>query len=69
MADQPDFDTFGRYVETPVADMPPDMRDAYEFTLKLRGLVPGPHKIWLANPELSRTVVPVGAYYQTTSMR
>jgi 4-carboxymuconolactone decarboxylase len=33
----------------------------------LRGLVPGPHKIWLANPELSKTIVPTGAYYQKES--
>ena len=61
------FGTFGRYVETPVADMPPEMRDAYEFTKALRGLVPGPHRIWLANPTLSRTIVPTGAYYQNHS--
>jgi 4-carboxymuconolactone decarboxylase len=29
--------------------------------------VPGPHKIWLANPKLSKTVAPIGAYYQTQS--
>jgi 4-carboxymuconolactone decarboxylase len=62
-----DFGTFGRFTETPVADMPEDMRQAYDFTLSLRGLVPGPHKIWLANPELSRTIVPTGAYFQTRS--
>jgi 4-carboxymuconolactone decarboxylase len=33
----------------------------------LRGLVPGPHKIWLANPALSQTIVPTGAYFQTRS--
>ena len=48
--------------------MPTDMKEAYDFTMKLRGLVPGPHRIWLANPELrSKTVVPIGAYYQTRS--
>lgn len=62
-----DFGTFGRYEEVPVDRMSPDMRDAYEFTKKLRGLVPGPHKIWLANPKLSKTIVPTGAYYQTQS--
>jgi hypothetical protein len=31
----------------PVAEMPADMKDAYDFTMKLRGLVPRPHKIWL----------------------
>ncbi len=35
--------------------------------MKLRGQVPGPHKIWLANPKLSETIVPTGAYYQTAS--
>src|SRR5271165_3828311 len=41
MADRTDFGTFGRYRETPVADMPADMKDAYDFTKSLRGLVPG----------------------------
>lgn len=47
--------------------MPADMNDAYDFTIKLRGQVPGPHKIWLANPILSKTIVPTGKYYQTES--
>jgi hypothetical protein len=42
-----------------------EMKEAYDYTVKLRGLVPGPHKIWLANPALSRAIVPAGAYYQT----
>lgn len=62
-----DFGTFGRFVETPVDEMPPAMKQAYEFTRKLRGLVPGPHKIWLANPALSTTIVPTGAYFQHDS--
>ncbi|WP_158862286.1 carboxymuconolactone decarboxylase family protein [Leifsonia sp. AG29] len=62
-----DFGTFGRYVETPVDTMPPDMRDAFDFTKSLRGLVPGPHKIWAANPSLLRALAPVGAYFQTAS--
>jgi 4-carboxymuconolactone decarboxylase len=67
MTDTSDFGTFGRFVETPVEAMSPEMRAAYEFTRKLRGLVPGPHKIWLANPKLSKTIVPTGAYYQRES--
>ncbi len=67
MSEATDFGTFGRFEETPVGDMPADMKEAYDFTMKLRGLVPGPHRIWLANPELSKTVVPIGAYYQTRS--
>ncbi|WP_231996326.1 carboxymuconolactone decarboxylase family protein [Mycobacterium scrofulaceum] len=62
-----DFGTFGRFVETPVAAMPPEVRGAYEFTRELRGLVPGPHKIWLANPALAKTIVPTGAYFQRDS--
>jgi 4-carboxymuconolactone decarboxylase len=67
MSENSDFGTFGRFVETPVVQMPADMKEAYDFTMKLRGLVPGPHKIWLANPELSKTIVPTGAYYQKES--
>ena len=67
MTDNPDFGTFGRFVETPISDMSPDMKDAYDFTVKLRGQVPGPHKIWLSNPTLSKTIAPTGKYYQTGS--
>ncbi|MBE7190817.1 hypothetical protein [Jatrophihabitans endophyticus] len=67
MADRSDFGTFGRFWETPVADMPPAMREAYDLTRTLRGLVPGPHRIWLANPALSKTIVPTGEYYQSRS--
>lgn len=67
MAGNPDFGTFGRFEETPVDKMPAAMKDAYDLTMKLRGQVPGPHKIWLANPTLSKTIVPTGKYYQTES--
>ena len=60
MSEDQDFGTFGRFVETPVAQMSPEMRDAYDFTVQLRGQVPGPHKIWLSNPTLSKTIVPTG---------
>ncbi len=63
----PDFGSFGRFQETPVAQMAPAMKAAYEFTRTLRGAVPGPHKIWLANPKLSETIVPTGDYYQKHS--
>jgi 4-carboxymuconolactone decarboxylase len=62
-----DFGTFGRFVETPAAQMSPEMKKAYDFTIQLRGQVPGPHKIWLANPTLPQTIVPTGAYFQTES--
>lgn len=67
MSDADGFGTFGRFVETPVHAMSPEMKQAYDFTRELRGLVPGPHRIWLANPTLSKTIVPTGAYYQRDS--
>lgn len=67
MTDKTDFGTFGRFRETPVDEMEPPMKRAYDFTRELRGLVPGPHKIWLANPTLSTTIVPTGAYFQQHS--
>jgi 4-carboxymuconolactone decarboxylase len=59
--------TFGRFNELPIDEMPPAMRDAYDLTVELRGVVPGPHRIWLTNPILSKTIVPTGAYFQTQS--
>jgi 4-carboxymuconolactone decarboxylase len=67
MTENSDFGTFGRYQETPISEMSPAMKDAYDFTKQLRGLVPGPHKIWLANPTLSKTIVPTGYYFQKES--
>lgn len=67
MSEQLDFGTFGRFQETPVRDMTPATKEAYDFTKKLRGLVPGPHRIWLANPTLSKTIVPTGYYFQKES--
>jgi 4-carboxymuconolactone decarboxylase len=68
LLEDPDaFGTFGRFTETPVGQMAPEMREAFDYTVKLRGLVPGPHKIWAANPALLKTIAPVGAYYQTAS--
>ncbi len=67
LTDASDFGSFGRYQEVPVTEMPPEMKDAYDFTLQLRRIVPGPHKIWLANSTLSKTIVPTGAYFQAQS--
>ena len=67
LGDRDAFGTFGRFTETPVGQMPPEMREAFDFTVRLRGLVPGPHKIWAANPALLETIAPVGAYYQAAS--
>ena len=59
-----DFGTFGRYTELQLDEMTPDQKKAYEFTVKERGEVPGPYKIWLQNPKLMEVMVPLGAYYQ-----
>jgi 4-carboxymuconolactone decarboxylase len=67
LTDPGDFASFGRFEEVPIARMSPEMKDAYDYTMQLRGLVPGPHKIWLANAKLSKTIVPIGAYYQKQS--
>jgi 4-carboxymuconolactone decarboxylase len=67
LTDAGDFGSFGRYEEVPIAHMAPEMKEAYEYTMQLRGIVPGPHKIWLSNAALSQTIVPVGAYYQKES--
>jgi 4-carboxymuconolactone decarboxylase len=59
-----DFGTFGRYCELPLEKMTADQKRAYEFTMKERGQVPGPYKIFLQNPKLIEVMVPLGAYYQ-----
>jgi 4-carboxymuconolactone decarboxylase len=59
--------TFGRFHEVRLDEMPAAAREGYELTKKLRGLVPGRHMIWLANPALSKTIVPTGACFQTQS--
>jgi hypothetical protein len=41
MSDNTDFGTFGRFAETPVSEMPEEMKQAYDYTLKL----PGPDKL------------------------
>ena len=52
--DDPDFGTFGRFQETPVDEMPPDTREAYESTMRLRGLVPGPCREPREHPQPQR---------------
>src|SRR6201987_4044943 len=62
-----DSGTVGRYREVPVDQLAPEMKAAYEFPLGARGHLPGPSKIWLANPRLLQTITPTGAYFQTES--
>ena len=67
MTENSDSGTFGRYQEVPVEHLAPEMKAAYEFTLGMRDHLPGPSKIWLANPRLLQTITPTGAYFQTES--
>ena len=60
MSTTSDFGTFGRYGELPLDSMTADQKRAYEFTVKERGQVPGPYKIWLQNPKLMEVMVPLG---------
>jgi 4-carboxymuconolactone decarboxylase len=64
MSANSDFGTWGRYKEIPLDKMTPDQRRVYQLTMKERGQVPGPYKIWLQNPKLMEVMVPLGAYYQ-----
>jgi 4-carboxymuconolactone decarboxylase len=64
MSGTSDFGTFGRYTELPLDKMTADQKRAYEFTVKQRGEVPGPYKIWLQNPKLIEVMVPLGNYYR-----
>jgi hypothetical protein len=41
MPQNPDFGTFGRYNELPIEQMTAEQKAAYDFTVKLRGQVPG----------------------------
>src|SRR5262249_15373916 len=64
-----DLGTLGRYVETPLERMSPEMLNAFEFTRKQRGAIAGPYKIRYSNPKLSKKIVPTGTYFQTQSTR
>jgi 4-carboxymuconolactone decarboxylase len=46
-----DFGTFGRFEETPVANMPADMKDAYDFTVELRDIVEDGRASWSLLPK------------------
>ena len=65
MSDASAEGTFGRFVEPLLDAMTSEQRNAYDFTIKEREMIPGPYKIWISNPALETAMVPVGAYYQT----
>jgi hypothetical protein len=53
------FGTFRRYTEIQLDQMTPEQRTGYDFEVKERGEVPGPHKIWLQNSKLLEIMIPV----------
>src|ERR1700683_5618375 len=67
MSANSDLGTWGRYKEIPLDKMTADQKRIYQFTMKERGQVPGPYKIWLQSPKLMEVMVPLGAYYQGRS--
>jgi 4-carboxymuconolactone decarboxylase len=61
----PETPTFGRYAEIPYDQMTPEQQDGYRSLIETRGRLPGPTKIWVHNPKLSKAAGPLGAYFRT----
>jgi 4-carboxymuconolactone decarboxylase len=62
MADTP---TFGRYAEIPYDQMTPEQQEGYRSLIETRGRLPGPNKIYVHNPNLTKVMGPLGAYFRT----
>ena len=62
MAETP---TFGRYAEIPYDKMTPEQQEGYQAMLEARGRLPGPNKIFVHNPKLSKVIGPLGAHFRT----
>jgi len=60
----PETPTFGRYAETPYAQMTPRQQEAYRFAVETRGPLGGPNKIWVHNPKLAKVAAPFGGHFQ-----
>jgi len=61
MAETP---TFGRYAEIPFDKMTPEQQEGYRSLLESRGRLPGPAKIYVHNPKLSKVLGPLGAHFR-----
>jgi len=61
MAETP---TFGRYAEIPYDKMTPEQQEGYKSMIEARGRLPGPAKIWVHNPKLSKVIGPFGAHFR-----
>jgi 4-carboxymuconolactone decarboxylase len=61
MAETP---TFGRYAEIPYEKMTPEQQEGYRAMIEARGRLPGPNKIYVHNPRLSKVIGPFGAHFR-----
>lgn len=61
MAETP---TLGRYAEIPYDQMTPEQQEGYRAMIEARGRLPGPAKIWVHNPKLSKAIAPLGAHFR-----
>ena len=62
MAETP---TFGRYAEIPYDQMTPEQQEGYRSLIESRGRLPGPAKIFVHNPKLSKVIGPFGAHFRS----
>jgi 4-carboxymuconolactone decarboxylase len=62
MAETP---TFGRYAEIPYDQMTPEQQEGFRSLMETRGRLPGPNKIYVHNPKLTKVMGPLGAYFRT----
>lgn len=61
MAETP---TFGRYAEIPYDQMTPEQKEGFKALMESRGRLPGPAKIYVHNPKLSKVMGPFGAHFR-----
>ena len=60
----PETPTFGRYAEIPYDQMTPEQQEGYRSMIEARGRLPGPARIWVHNPKLSKAIGPFGAHFR-----
>jgi len=61
MAETP---TFGRYAEIPYDKMTPEQQEGFQSLMESRGRLPGPAKIIVHNPKLSKVIGPFSAHFR-----
>ena len=45
--------------------MTPEQQEGYRALIEARGRLPGPNKIWVHNPKLTKAAAPLGAHFRT----